>query len=361
MNESGKPAAAVQLIAPQFADLSDRRAVVTGASRGIGRAIALEFARAGADVVIHSKSASAKALAVCEECRRSGNRAEPLPQDFSGECDWQAFVDRAWQLWGGIDLWVNNAGADLLTTPAADRSFADRLNILFEVDVRSTLLLAKEVGRRMREAGRGAIINIGWDQADRGMAGDSGELFAASKSAIMGFTRSLAVSLAPTVRVNCIAPGWIRTAWGEQASEAWQERVVQETPLARWGMPEDIAWLARFPCQRPGGVHYRTNHQCERRRHPVRGNGKLKVLFVTGRLAEQPLRRVVAALAGSAGFVAEVAVLGISVAALMYVEFVRRKLRVPAPHRPSRFCRDGARGTWPEPRATLPEALRTRA
>src|SRR5262249_22974975 len=60
------------------------------------------------------------------------------------------------------------------------------------------------------------------------------------------FTRSLAVSLAPTVRVNCIAPGWIRTAWGERASEVWQDRVVRETPLARWGTPADIAWLARF-------------------------------------------------------------------------------------------------------------------
>jgi 3-oxoacyl-[acyl-carrier protein] reductase len=246
MHDSVKLETVGQLTSPRFADLSGRRAVVTGASRGIGRAIALEFARAGADVVIHSKSASSEALAVCEECRRSGNRAEALSQDFSGGCDWSAFVDRAWQLWGGIDLWINNAGADLLTTPAADRSFAERLNILFEVDVRSTLLLSKEVGRRMREAGRGVIINIGWDQADRGMAGDSGELFAASKSAIMGFTRSLAVSLAPAVRVNCIAPGWIRTAWGEQASQAWQQRVVRETPLARWGTPEDIAWLARF-------------------------------------------------------------------------------------------------------------------
>jgi 3-oxoacyl-[acyl-carrier protein] reductase len=241
-----KPNPARDLISPRFADLSGRRAVVTGASRGIGRAIALEFARAGADVVIHSKTASAEALAVCEECRKSGQRVESLPEDFSGACDWKAFVDRAWRLWGGIDLWVNNAGADLLTTPAAAREYADKLNILFEVDVRSTLLLSKEVGGRMREAGRGAIVNIGWDQAERGMAGDSGELFAASKSAIMGFTRSLAVSLAPAVRVNCIAPGWIRTAWGEQASEVWQERVVRETPLARWGTPEDIAWLARF-------------------------------------------------------------------------------------------------------------------
>jgi 3-oxoacyl-[acyl-carrier protein] reductase len=69
-------------------------------------------------------------------------------------------------------------------------------------------------GKRFQEQGRGVILNIGWDQSDRGMEGDSGELFAAAKNAVMGFSRSLAVSLAPHVRVNCIAPGWIRTAWG---------------------------------------------------------------------------------------------------------------------------------------------------
>jgi 3-oxoacyl-[acyl-carrier protein] reductase len=229
-----------------FGDLSGRRVVVTGASSGIGRAVALEFARAGADVVIHSRSSNPVVLAVRDECRQMGHRAEHLAMTFDKSCDWRAFVDRAWKILGGIDVWVNNAGADLLTTPAAKHDFLDKLQMLLDVDVRSTLLLSKEVGRRMLDAGRGVILNIGWDQAERGMGGDSGELFAAAKSAIMGFTRSLAVSLAPTVRVNCIAPGWIRTAWGERASEAWQERVVRETPLARWGTPEDVAWLARF-------------------------------------------------------------------------------------------------------------------
>ncbi len=108
------------------------------------------------------------------------------------------------------------------------------------------MLLSKMAGRRMKQSGSGVILNIGWDQADRGMAGDSGELFAAAKNAIMGFSRSLAVSLAPEVRVNCIAPGWIRTAWGEEAGKEWQERVLRETPLGRWGEAEDIASLARF-------------------------------------------------------------------------------------------------------------------
>ena len=83
----------------------------------------------------------------------------------------------------------------------------------------------------MKEAGGGVIVNMGWDQAETGMEGDSGELFAAAKGGGDGFTRSLALRLAPEVRVNCLAPGWIRTAWGETASEAWQERVLRETPL----------------------------------------------------------------------------------------------------------------------------------
>jgi 3-oxoacyl-[acyl-carrier protein] reductase len=78
------------------------------------------------------------------------------------------------------------------------------------------------------------------------MEGDSGELFAATKNAVMGFTRSLSLSLAPEVRVNCIAPGWIRTAWGDGASDYWQQRVLDETPLKKWGLPQDIANIARF-------------------------------------------------------------------------------------------------------------------
>ena len=93
----------------------------------------------------------------------------------------------------------------------------------------------------------GSIVTIGWDQAATGMEGDSGELFAATKGAVMSFTRSLAKSLAPKVRVNCVAPGWIRTAWGEGASESWQSRAIRESLLGRWGTPEDIAaavhWL----------------------------------------------------------------------------------------------------------------------
>jgi 3-oxoacyl-[acyl-carrier protein] reductase len=229
-----------------FGDLSGRKAVVTGSSSGIGRATALEFARAGADVVVHCRRSETAVEDVATEIRAFGRSAALLVADLANADGLAAFVDAAWACFGGVDVWVNNAGADLLTGDESRLSFDEKLSRLLEVDVRSSILLSRLAGQRMAEVRRGVILNIGWDQADRGMEGPSGELFAASKNAVMGFSRSLAVSLAPHVRVNCIAPGWIRTAWGQTAGEVWQERVRQETPLARWGTPEDIAKLARF-------------------------------------------------------------------------------------------------------------------
>ena len=98
----------------------------------------------------------------------------------------------------------------------------------------------------MKERGSGSIINIGWDQAWNGMEGDSGEMFSAIKGAVMAFTKSLAKSLAPEVRVNCVAPGWIKTAWGDEASDYWHERATGEALRNRWGTPEDVASAVAF-------------------------------------------------------------------------------------------------------------------
>ena len=125
-------------------------------------------------------------------------------------------------------------------------SFDDKLDTLLAVDVVATIRLTREVGRRMKAQGGGWIVTMGWDQAETGMEGDSGELFAATKGAVMAFTRSLALSLAPTVRVNAVAPGWIKTSWGESASRNWHDRVLRETPLQRWGTPDDVAEAVRF-------------------------------------------------------------------------------------------------------------------
>lgn len=227
-------------------DLAGRRALVTGSTSGIGRAIALELAAAGADVIVHGRRSRQAAEETAARIRLADVRGEIWMADLSEIEACRRLVEEAWACWGGLDIWINNAGADTLTGEAASWSFQRKLQELLTVDVRATMILSRDVGRRMREAGSGVIVNMGWDQAETGMEGDSGELFAASKGAVMAFSRSLAMSLAPAVRVHCLAPGWIRTAWGESASRQWQERVLRETPLRRWGRPEDVAGAARW-------------------------------------------------------------------------------------------------------------------
>jgi len=229
-----------------FADLSRNWVVVTGASTGIGRAIALEIASAGANLVVHYAQSQENAEEVARTARKSGVSAFASDCDFRNSASISTFISSLWEKTHGIDAWVHNAGADVLTGEAARWGYGEKLAALLAVDLAGTMLATKEIGNRMRERGHGSILTIGWDQADRGMEGDSGELFAATKNAIMGYSRSLALSLAPQVRVNCIAPGWIKTAWGETASAEWQARVIRETPLQRWGTPEDIAELTRF-------------------------------------------------------------------------------------------------------------------
>ncbi|WP_339748734.1 SDR family oxidoreductase [uncultured Rubinisphaera sp.] len=229
-----------------FASLNNRCAVVTGASSGIGQAIALELARGGADLILHYNRNRNGIEKTAVQVRELGRVAQILQADLSDASQYARLVNEAFNLHQSLDIWVNNAGVDLLTGEAKDWPYLKKLEKLFEIDVRGTIALSKAVGDRFSDQQKGVILNIGWDQAERGMEGDSGELFAAAKNAIMGFSRSLAVSLAPHVRVNCVAPGWIRTAWGENVGDAWQQRVMQETPLKRWGTPEDIAKLIRF-------------------------------------------------------------------------------------------------------------------
>jgi 2-amino-4-hydroxy-6-hydroxymethyldihydropteridine diphosphokinase len=231
---------------PPRRELTGLRAVVTGSTSGIGQAIALMLASAGADVLVHGRRSIAAAETVAAGVRERGGRSMPVLADLRDERECRRLVGAAWDEWRGIDIWVNNAGADTLTGEAGRWPFERKLQELLAVDVKATVMLSRDVGHRMKAAGRGVILNMGWDQAETGMEGDSGQLFGTIKGAVMAFTRSLALALAPEVRVNCLAPGWVRTAWGQGASERWQERVRQETPLGRWGTPEDVATAARW-------------------------------------------------------------------------------------------------------------------
>jgi 3-oxoacyl-[acyl-carrier protein] reductase len=244
-------------------NLLGQRALVTGSTSGIGRAIALELAAAGADVIIHGRHSGCAGQNVVREVHNRGGRSTLVLADLAESDGWSRLAGESWKLWSGLDILVNNAGADTLTGAAAHWPFERKLQELLAVDVTATMLLSRVVGERMRVAGNGIILTMGWDQAETGMQGDSGELFAASKGAVMAFTRSLALSLAPQVRVNCLAPGWIRTAWGENASAKWHDRVLRETPLARWGLPEDIAaaagWLVSPAARHVTGQILRIN------------------------------------------------------------------------------------------------------
>ena len=227
-------------------ELTGLRVAVLGSTSGIGRAVALRLGELGADVVVHGRTSVDRAEEVASTIRAGGSRSEVLMADLADRTAGDRLVDSAWSVWGGLDAWLHLAGADTLTGAGAKASFDQKLDRLWEVDVVSTLRLCRDVGRRMKARGRGSIVTMGWDQAETGMEGDSGELFAATKGAVLAFTRSLALSLAPEVRVNVVSPGWIKTAWGDSAPHSWQDRVVRETPLKRWGTPEDVAEACRF-------------------------------------------------------------------------------------------------------------------
>ena len=226
--------------------LDGLRTIVLGSTSGIGRATALALAEAGADVIVHGKVSRGAAQTVAAEVRRFGRRSHVMLADLSEPSQAEALLDAAWELWGGLDAWLHFAGADVLTGANAKLPYDAKLDLLWKVDVAPSIRLTKEVGRRMKAKGSGSIVTMGWDQAETGMEGDSGELFAATKGAVLAFTRSLSLSLAPQVRVNAVAPGWIKTAWGDEAPTDWQKRVLRETPLARWGTPEDVAAMAKF-------------------------------------------------------------------------------------------------------------------
>lgn len=226
--------------------LEDSVAVVTGAGSGIGKAIALHLAQAGAAVLVHTGTRQAHAEQTSAEIRKLGRETSYQVADFHDTQAQDQFCEQAWAWRGKVDLFVHAAGLDVLTGQAAEWDFETKLQHLLEVDLVATMRICRNLGRRMKAHGGGSIVTLGWDQADQGMEGDSGEMFTAVKGAVMAFTRSLAKSLAPEVRVNGIAPGWIKTKWGESTSKYWEARATGESQLARWGTAEDVAAAAVF-------------------------------------------------------------------------------------------------------------------
>jgi 3-oxoacyl-[acyl-carrier protein] reductase len=155
----------------------------------------------------------------------------------------ESLVAEAHDELGGIDIWVNNAGADVLTGEAAGWEWERKLDLLLAVDLKGTIACSYAVAEVMRS---GAIVNMSWDHVASGMAGENPLLFSAVKGGVLAFSRSLARELAPEVRVNVLCPGWIETAFGEQADEEFRREVADSTPLGRWGRPGDVAGAAVY-------------------------------------------------------------------------------------------------------------------
>jgi 3-oxoacyl-[acyl-carrier protein] reductase len=224
--------------------LAGLRTVVTGASSGIGKAIAVSFAAAGARVGIGFWRSADAARALSGEL---GSVHPLLQADLSTLDGCTSIVGEAFGTLQHVDVWVNNAGADVLTGEAGRWPAERKLQALVELDLKATIRCSRLVAARMRPGG--CILNVGWDRATiDGMAGDDAQLFAAVKAGVLGFSKSFARSVAPDVRVNVLCPGWIETAYGASADRDFYAEVAAQTPIGRWGQPQDVAdaavWLA---------------------------------------------------------------------------------------------------------------------
>jgi 3-oxoacyl-[acyl-carrier protein] reductase len=227
--------------------LAGKVVVVTGGSSGIGRAIALRCASAGADVIITYRRNRQGADEVAVALIAMGRRVEALQVDIAREEDITRLAREARDRFGRVDVWINNAGADILTGEARGRTPLEKLDLLLAVDVRGTVLASWAAAKLMREQGRsGVIINMSWDHVSLGLAGENPVLYSAAKGAVMSFSKSFAREVAPDIRVNILAPGFIETAFGQDADARFRNEVIEKTPLRRWGTPDDVAAAALF-------------------------------------------------------------------------------------------------------------------
>ena len=222
--------------------LEGRGVLVTGASSGIGQAIAIAVARAGADVALTYRSNATGARETEAQIRALGRQAITFHVDLTDEAALAALGSSACDSLGRLDVWINNAGADILTGPGAAMSHVQKMDLLLSVDLRGTILAswyASEILAAQPDGG--VIINMSWDHVLTGMPGTNPQLFAAVKGGVLAFSKSLARSVAPRVRVNVVAPGWIDTSFAAGIDDRRRAAIADATPLRRWGTPDDVA------------------------------------------------------------------------------------------------------------------------
>ncbi|NNC82652.1 MAG: 3-oxoacyl-[acyl-carrier-protein] reductase [Flavobacteriales bacterium] len=223
--------------------LQGKTAIITGASRGIGKAIAQRFVDEGAKVAFTYLSSEERAKALEEELTKGGGEAVGFRSDASDHADAQKLADEVLERFGSIDVVVNNAG--ITRDNLLMRMSEEDWDQVMQTNLKSIFNLTKAVQRTMLKQRKGSIVNLSSVVGVKGNAGQSN--YAASKAGILGFTKSIALELGSrNIRCNAIAPGFIET----EMTEKLDEKVVAEwrntIPLKRGGRPEDVADLAVF-------------------------------------------------------------------------------------------------------------------
>ena len=224
-------------------DLTGKVALVTGASRGIGQAVAVELAKAGADVIVNYIGNEAVAQETVEKVEALGRKALKIKADVGNADEVQAMVDEAHAAFGHIDVLVNNAGItrDGLLIRMKDTDWDDVLNI----NLKGVYLVTKAVAKLMVKQRSGRIINM---TSVSGVTGNVGQAnYAAAKAGVIGLTKTCAKELAARgITVNAVAPGFIETAMTDVLPEKIKEGIAATVPLGRMGQPEEIAGVVTF-------------------------------------------------------------------------------------------------------------------
>ncbi len=224
-------------------DLSGKTALVSGASRGIGRAIAVELAGAGAAVVVNYRTGAEAAEAVVGEIEAVGGRATAVQADVSAAADVERLVKASTDAYGSLDILVNNAGItrDNLLLRMKDEEWESVLS----TNLRAAYLLTKAVLRPMMRARWGRIVSI---TSVVGLTGNAGQAnYSAAKAGLIGFTRSVAREMAARgITANAVAPGFIETDMVAGLSAEVRENVLRQIPLGRLGNPRDVAQVVAF-------------------------------------------------------------------------------------------------------------------
>lgn len=219
--------------------LSGKIAVVTGASRGIGRATALRLAEAGANVVVNYFQHKTDAEAVVEECKNHGVEAFAAQADVSKLTDAQRLTEAAIEKFGRVDLLVANAG---IWEGDAIEAMSEQLwDKVLDANLKGTWTVCRAAAEIFKRQNAGNIVIVSSTAGQRGEAGYSN--YAASKGGQISFTKALATELAPTIRVNCVAPGWVDTTLSDDAfkDEENFQKIKNAIPLKRVATADDVA------------------------------------------------------------------------------------------------------------------------